>query len=152
GNRKIIDRLRTKLHEGRFPHALIFSGQEGVGKRTCALMVAKALNCAEAEAGDFCDACSDCRKITSGAHPDVTTVSVEEDATQIKIAQIRQLLGGLDLQPLEGRNKIFIIDPADRLNSEAANALLKGLEEPPQNSFFILVAVNVHDLLLTVRS
>src|SRR2546429_8372402 len=58
----------------------------------------------------------------------------------------------LDLQPLEGRNKVFIIDPADLLNAEAANALLKGLEEPPENSFFILITVNVHELLLTVRS
>src|SRR5205814_9972965 len=62
------------------------------------------------------------------------------------------LLDLLPLQPLEGRNKIFIIDPADLLNAEAANALLKGLEEPPESTFFILVTVNVHELLLTVRS
>ena len=80
------------------------------------------------------------------------TISVEEDATQIKIAQVRQHPQMLDLQPLEGRNKVFIIDPADPLNPEAANALLKGLEEPPENSFFILITVNVHELLLTVRS
>ena len=152
GNRKIIGRLRTKLVEGRFPQGLIFSGPEGVGKHTCALMIAKALNCENAQAGDFCDACSSCRKIGSGMHCDVTTISVEEDATQIKIAQVRQLLRLLDLQPLEGRNKVFIIDPADLLNPEAANALLKGLEEPPENTFFILITVNVHELLLTVRS
>src|SRR5437870_12252810 len=152
GNRKIIGRLRTKLVEGRFPQGLIFSGPEGVGKRTCALMIAKALNCENAQAADFCDACSSCRKIGSGMHCDVTTISVEEDATQIKIAQVRQLLRMLDLQPLEGRNKVFIIDPADWLNAEAANALLKGLEEPPENTFFILIAINVHELPLTVRS
>src|SRR2546426_10886238 len=56
------------------------------------------------------------------------------------------------LQPLKGRNKVFIIVPADWLNAEAANALLKGLEEPPENSFFILITINVHELLLTVRS
>src|SRR5215472_159597 len=152
GNRKIIERLRTKLREGRFPHGLIFSGPDGVGKRTCALMIAKALNCLNASPGDFCGECSACRKIESGTHPDVVTVSVEDEATQIKIAQIRQLLGILDLQPLEGRSKVFIIDPADLLNAEAANALLKGLEEPPENSFFVLITVNVHELLLTVRS
>jgi DNA polymerase-3 subunit delta' len=152
GNRKIIDRLRTKLREGRFPHGLIFSGPQGLGKHTCAVMVAKALNCTNAEAGSFCDNCATCRKIGSGTHADVATISVEDEATQIKIAQIRQILGLLNLQPLEGRNKVFIIDPADALNPEAANALLKGLEEPPENSFFILVTVNVHELLLTVRS
>ena len=80
------------------------------------------------------------------------TITVEEDASQIKIAQVRHILSMLGLQPLEGRNKIFIIDPADKMNAEAANALLKGLEEPPENSFFVLVTVNVHELLLTVRS
>ena len=152
GNRKIIERLRTKLREKRFPHGLIFSGPDGVGKHTCALMVAKALNCQNAQLGEFCDDCPACRKMDSGTHPDVITVSLEEEASQIKIAQVRQLLNTLDFQPLEGRNKVFIIDPADLLNAEAANALLKGLEEPPENSFFILITVNVHELLMTVRS
>ena len=152
GNHKIVERLRRKLREARFPHGLIFSGPDGVGKHTCALMIAKALNCFNAPPGDFCGQCAACRKIESGSHPDVVTVSVEDEATQIKIAQIRQLLNTLELQPLEGRNKIFIIDPADLLNAEAANALLKGLEEPPENSFFILITMNVHELLLTVRS
>src|SRR5215471_9845886 len=152
GNRKIIDRLRTKLREQRFPHGLIFSGPRGVGKHTCALMVAKAVNCLTAPAGEFCDECAACRKIESGTHPDVVTVSVEDEASQIKIAQIRQLLTVLDLQPLEGRNKVFIIDPAEMMNAEAANALLKGLEEPPENTFFLLITINVHELLRTVRS
>jgi DNA polymerase-3 subunit delta' len=152
GNQKVIDRLHTKLREQRFPHGLIFSGPPGVGKHTCAQMVAKALNCLSAPAGDFCDECVACRKIESGNHPDVITVSVEDEATQIKIAQIRHILGILDLQPLEGRNKVFIIDPADLMNAEAANALLKGLEEPPENTFFILITINVHELLRTVRS
>jgi len=152
GNRKTIDRLRAKLRVGRFPHALIFSGPQGVGKHTCAHMIAKALNCTKAAPGDFCGACSSCRKIDAGTHPDVMAISVEEDAAQIKIAQVRQILGMLHLEPLEGRSKVFIIDPADLLNPEASNALLKGLEEPPENSFFILVTVNVRELLLTVRS
>src|SRR6185369_9665061 len=98
-NRKVIERLRTKLREGRFPHSLIFSGPEGVGKHTCSLMLAKTLNCTNAAAGDFCDECPSCRKIESGAHSDVTMISVEDDATQIKIAQVRHLLGTLGLQP-----------------------------------------------------
>ncbi len=152
GNRKIVDRLVRKLQEGRFPHGLIFSGAEGLGKHTLELMIAKALNCTKSPAGEFGDECSNCRKINSGSHLDVMIISVEDEATQIKIGQIRRILEMLDLKPLEGRNKVFIIDPADLLNAEAANALLKGLEEPPANTFFILITVNVHELLLTVRS
>jgi DNA polymerase III subunit delta' len=152
GNRKVLERLTGKLRENRFPHALIFSGPEGLGKHTLAVMIAKALNCTKADPGKFCDECPGCRKINSASHADVMTVAVEAEATQIKIAQVRRLLGMLDFQPLEGRNKVFIIDPADLLNDEAANALLKGLEEPPANTFFILITVNVHELLLTVRS
>jgi len=153
GNRKIVEKIRSKLRENRFPHSLIFSGPEGVGKHTCAVMIAKALNCTgQTGAADFCDGCSSCRKIEAGTHPDVVTISVEEEASQIKIAQIRRLLEMLDFQPLEGRNKIFIVDPADLMNAEASNALLKGLEEPPENSFFVLITVNVHELLLTIRS
>jgi DNA polymerase III subunit delta' len=155
GNSKIINRLRGKLREGRFPHALIFSGPEGVGKHTCAVMIAKALNCTSVRGPsdpEFCDHCVSCRKIEAGTHPDVMAISVEEDATQIKIAQIRRVLEMLQLQPLEGRNKVFIIDPAGQMNAEACNALLKALEEPPEKSFFILITINVHELLLTVRS
>jgi DNA polymerase-3 subunit delta' len=153
GNRKIIDRLRRKLREGRFPHALIFTGPEGVGKRTCARMIAKALNCpASSSKDDFCDECTQCRKIDAGTHPDVLSVGLEEEASEIKIAQIRDLLQTLELRPLEGSNKVFIIDPADAMNAAAANSLLKGLEEPPDNSYFILLSPNPQSLLVTVRS
>src|SRR5215469_8574713 len=96
GNSKQVARLRQKLRENRFPQALIFAGPEGVGKYTLGKMVAKALNCINAEPDDFCDECSHCRKINSGIHPDVLTVTVEEEATQIKIAQVRRLLEVLE--------------------------------------------------------
>jgi DNA polymerase-3 subunit delta' len=152
GNRKVIDRLRMKLREGRFPHALIFTGPEGVGKRTCALMLAKALNCGQGGPDGFCDECTQCRKIDAGTHPDVMTLGLEEEASEIKIAQIRDLLQTLGLRPLEGANKVFIIDPAEAMNAASANALLKGLEEPPDNSYFILLSPNPQSLLITVRS
>src|SRR5262249_60110175 len=116
---------------------------------TWGLGMARTYNYKGGGPADFCDQCSSCRKINSGVHPDVMSISVESEATQIKIAQIRDVLHMLDLQPLEGRNKVFILDPADWLNAEAANALLKGLEEPPENTFFILIAINVHELPLT---
>jgi DNA polymerase-3 subunit delta' len=152
GNTKVVERLRTKLREGRFPHALIFSGPAGVGKRTCALMFAKALNCLQSGPDDFCDACTHCRKVDSGVHPDVLMIGLEEEAAEIKIAQIRDLLGTLSLRPLEGSQKVFIIDPADAMNDSSANALLKGLEEPPDDSHFILLSSSPQSLLLTVRS
>src|SRR5437899_10442919 len=99
GNRKVIERLRAKLQQDRFPHVLSFSGPEGVGKHTCALMIAKALNCTHAAPGDFCDECSSCRKIQSGAHADLSTIGVESEATQIKIAQVRLFLSTLELAP-----------------------------------------------------
>jgi DNA polymerase-3 subunit delta' len=152
GNKKNIERLQTKLREDRFPHGLLFSGPDGIGKRTCALMVAKALNCANASAGDFCDSCGHCHKIDAGTHSDVIRIGLEEDASEIKIAQIREAVRMLDFRPLEGRSKVFIIDPANLLNASSANALLKGLEEPPDNSYFILITNSLHALLPTVRS
>lgn len=152
GNSRVVDRIRTKLREGRFPHALIFSGPEGVGKRTFALMLAKALNCRQSDSADFCDSCSQCRKVDAGTHPDVVSIGLEDEASEIKIAQIRDVLHVLELRPLEGVNKVFIVDPADAMNASAANALLKGLEEPPENSYFILLSSNPHSLMVTVRS
>src|SRR5262245_29470951 len=133
GNARVIERLRTKLREHRFPHALIFAGPDGVGKRTCALLFAKALNCPEKGPADFCNSCSQCRKIDAGVHPDVMVLGLEEDASEIKISQVRDLLHTLGLRPLEGMHKVFIVDPADAMNPAAANALLKGLEEPPED-------------------
>ena len=152
GNSTVIRRLRSRLRDGRFPHGLLFAGPEGVGKRTCALMLAKALNCSASGPDDFCGACPQCRKIDAGVHADVLLVQTEDDASSIKIAQVRDLLQTLTLRPLEGRHKVYIIDPADAMNDAASNALLKGLEEPPDDTSFILVTSNPQALLVTVRS
>jgi len=152
GNPKHIERLRTKLRQNRFPHGLIFSGPEGIGKRTCATMVAKALNCVASEPDDFCGTCDPCRKIDAGTHPDVSVIGIEEEASEIKIDQVREAIRLLGFQPLEGRNKVYIIDPADLLNASSANAMLKALEEPPENSYLILITKRLHAILPTVRS
>src|SRR3954468_21830592 len=82
GNPHHIERLRTKLRQNRFPHGLIFSGPEGIGKRTCALMLAKSLNCIRAEPADFCGDCAQCRKIDAGTHPDVSLIGIEDEASE----------------------------------------------------------------------
>ena len=151
GNADIVERLQTKLQDGRLPHSLVFSGPEGIGKRTFALMIAKTLKCL-GDTPTFCDSCVACGKIGAGTHPDVTFVTIEADATRIKIEQVRKLLSILALEPMEGAAKFFLIDPAEAMSPGAANALLKALEEPPPRTFFILITRNVSDLLVTIRS
>ena len=150
GNGPIVERLRTKLREERLPHALIFSGPEGVGKHTFALQMAQALNCTGNDRP--CGICGPCRKIQRGSHPDVTVLGVEAGASQIKIEQIRKVRSMLQVEPLEGLAKIFLIDPAERMTPGAGNALLKALEEPPPKTHFFLITTNVHALLITIRS
>lgn len=152
GNARILTRLREKLVQNRFPHSVILSGPSGIGKHTLALMLSKALNCMASAADDFCGECTSCTKIDKGVHPDIQVLGLDEDSSEIKIARIRELLTTLRFEPLEGRRKVYIIDPADKMNTAAANALLKALEEPPANSGFVLVTENAHELLLTVRS
>ena len=151
GNRAIVERLEARLGAGRLPHALIFSGPPGVGKRTYALRLIQALNCPDGGTSG-CGECGQCRKVSRGAHPDVILISVEADATQIRIEQIRRMRSMLLLEPIEGRVRACVIDPAERLTPGAANALLKVLEEPPAGTYFFLITANAHELLPTIRS
>lgn len=151
GNEHLVHALRLALRDGRIPHTLLFSGQDGVGKRTLALMLAKALNCLRAE-GDFCDSCASCRKIDGGTQPDVEYIGVLEDKHFLSIDQIRKARQDVFYQPFEGRFRIFIIDEADRMKDEAANSILKMLEEPPPSTKLILLTTKFHALLPTIRS
>lgn len=149
GQDKAIAVLRSALRHQRIPHAYLFSGYEGVGKKFTALMLAKALNCRERE-DDACDQCISCHKIDEGNHPDVRVI--EPDGQFIKIDQIRALQRDIGYKPYEGKRKVSIIDQAETLRPEAANALLKTLEEPTADSLIILVTANVYALLPTVIS
>jgi len=151
GNQLVVERLEAKLRAGRLPHALVFSGPEGVGKRTYALRLVRALNC-ENGGTRGCGECPSCRKVGRGTHPDLGIVSVESGSTQIRIEQIRGLRETLDLAPIEGRVRAWIIDPAGRLTPGAANAFLKVLEEPPPGTVFFLITPNANELLVTIRS
>lgn len=149
GNDRVKATLKTALAEDRLAHALIFSGPGGVGKRQFALTLAKAVNCETGEA-DSCDQCAVCRKIEAGDHIDVRVIQPE--GTFTKVGQVRQLVEEANYRPFESRKRVFILEPADTMNEQAANALLKTLEEPPATSLLILITDKLHALLPTIRS
>jgi DNA polymerase III subunit delta' len=157
GNQRNKEILQRLLKNGRVNSTLIFAGPDGVGKRQFALTFAKAVNCQKAPAGaygpsamDSCDECSVCRRIDAGGYGDVTVI--RPDGQFIKIAQTREMAQEVYYRPREGRQRFFIIDEADRLREEAANSLLKTLEEPPATSTIILLTARPDALLLTIRS
>lgn len=141
--------LLAAIQQHTLPHAYLFLGPAGVGKRATALALAKALNC-RAQWGEGCNRCSTCQRIDRSLHPDVHFVEPQGQA--IKIDQIRQLQSVLALQAYEGGAKVAILDDADKLTKEAANSLLKILEEPPALTLFILVCQHLGELPATVLS
>ena len=141
--------LKSAIEKKRVPHAFLFYGAEGIGKRTTALVFAKALNC-EAGGADACDACTSCRKIDSGNHPDILIIRPEGQF--IKVADIKELQERMRFRPLEGARRVVIIDDAERMNITSANSLLKTLEEPSPTNVFILVSSRPHLLPLTILS
>jgi DNA polymerase III subunit delta' len=130
--------------------SLLFCGPEGVGKRLTAFTLAKAINC-ESNSGDACDSCASCLKIIQGNHPDIHLID-DSASGSIKIEDIRQLQKDIGLRPYEAIKKVFIIDNAHNLTPEAANALLKVLEEPPKNSLIILISAKTNLLFKTIIS
>jgi DNA polymerase-3 subunit delta' len=151
GNSRVRDALLRAIGRDRLPHALLFAGPDGVGKRTFALELAKALVCrAPAPDGDACDACESCMRVASGEHPDVRVFL--PDGVFFKIAQMRELAREMQYQPFEGRRRLMIVDGAHLMRDEAANAILKTLEEPPPTSTVVLVTDQPYALLATIRS
>lgn len=150
GNRRVVEILRRALDQERLPHALIFAGPPGVGKKTLALILARHLNCLRPINGEACNACSGCRRIIAGTHPDVRIV--EPEGAYIKIDRVRALIGEIAFQPFEARYRVAILDGADQMRQEAANCLLKTLEEPPSRSVLVLVTAKPYLLLETIRS
>lgn len=151
GHGRILSYLRAALRSGRLHHAYLFLGPEGVGKRTVALALAKAIHCEEAR-GDYCGRCVNCLRIADGNHPDVRLIEPLPDKKEIAIQQIRELERELGYRSFTGKRKIAVIDPANLMNTSAQNALLKTLEEPPEESLIILIASHAGSLLPTVRS
>jgi DNA polymerase III subunit delta' len=160
GQARAIRFLHRALMTGRIAHAYLFTGPAGVGKRAAALAFAQALNCEmKQQSADSCqltaaqDGCGDCRicrNIAHGRHPDVQVI--EPDGATVKIEQIRTLEADAALASYEAQWKVFILDRAERMTEQAANALLKTLEEPARGTVFILLTSTVSALLPTIVS
>ncbi|VEN74272.1 DNA polymerase III subunit delta [Candidatus Desulfarcum epimagneticum] len=146
--------LKAFLARGTLPHALLFTGMDGVGKRTCAQALAMSQNClkdpGEREAFEPCGECPSCHKILSGVHPDV--ILVKRDGRFIKVGRIRVLGRSLSFKPLEAKRRFVLIPRAPDMNPEAGAALLKTLEEPSEKDVFILTAQSPSQLPPTLTS
>jgi DNA polymerase-3 subunit delta' len=150
GHEWAVEYLQRSMAAGTLAHAWLFSGPPGLGKRLLALRFAQALNC-EQSPGDPCLQCRNCRRIERGNHPDVrvsgmetqaATLKADEAARQkeLKIATVRAWQQDVALRPYEAARRVLILHDAERLSEEAANAMLKTLEEPPDHALLILVA------------
>lgn len=141
--------LDTAMQRDKLAQSYLFYGPEGVGKRLTALLLASALQCEEGQ-GIGCGRCPACQKVLRGSHPDWHLI--EPDGNNIRIDQIRELQNIMSRRPHEGRRRIAVLDPAERMNDPAANALLKLLEEPPADSLIVLISAQTQKLLPTIRS
>lgn len=152
GQSRSIRILRTFLAKGNTPQSLLFEGESGLGKRKAAEIFAWAVLCQSDVPGriEACGSCLACQKMRGQNHPDFTVLA--PDGNAIKIDQIRKMQEGLFFKPVDGRKKIVIVDPADKMNAAAANALLKTLEEPPPYVMLILISGRSGMLLSTLRS
>lgn len=155
--------LRRSVQRGRLAHAYLFAGPAGVGKSRFARIFAQSLFCerCDDEALDACNECSSCRQMNAGTHPDFFHIGCPEGKNEIPVSAFcgagdkrgkEGLIHDLSLRPMAGTRRIAVLDDANRMNVEGANAMLKTLEEPPPNSLLILVAENLDAVLPTIRS
>lgn len=143
---------RLARDRAQLPHALLFHGPAGLGKRAFAWRFAQYLLCESATAEGGCETCVSCRRFTVGTHPDLLSVAPLGDSTMITVDQVRTIRDFVALKPHTSARKVVILEPAEAMNVNAANALLKVLEEPPAASALFLVTPVVSRLPATIRS
>lgn len=149
GQKPVVRTLQNALAQNRVPHALLFSGVRGTGKTTLARIMAKALNCEQGPAAEPCNMCRSCREITDGISLDLQEV---DGASNRGIQEIRELKEKIRFMPTSSRFKIIIIDEVHMLTTEAFNALLKTLEEPPSHVYFMFATTEIHKVPITILS
>ena len=148
GQRAVVGTLRNALTSGKIAHAYLFAGPRGTGKTSMARLFAKALDCEEG-VGHQCNKCENCLAISEGSHPDVIEIDA---ASNNGVDQVRDLIDKIKYAPIKGRYKVYIIDEVHMMSTGAFNALLKTLEEPPENVVFILCTTEPHKVLPTIVS
>ncbi len=149
GQAEIVRTLKNALTGGKLAHAYLFTGPRGTGKTTTARLLAKTINCSNPQNGEPCNQCQQCREITAGNSFNV----IEIDAASNRgIDSIRDLREKVMMPPSTGKYKVYVLDEAHMLTTEAFNALLKTLEEPPPYAIFVLATTDVHKMLPTVLS
>lgn len=151
GHERIVEVLKRSLRTGKIAHAYLFEGNSGCGRKKTALALIQALFC-RALPDDACGVCPSCRKVAAGNHGDIHIIEPLPDKRDISIEQLRAMQRELSLRPYEAPRKVCIIEPAERMSVNAANSLLKTLEEPPGNALIILLTENAGMLLPTIRS
>jgi len=150
GQKRAVRFLRQLVRKDVVPHAFLFSGMPGTGKLAAAMEFAKTLNCLDPVDFDSCGRCGSCRKVDGDCHPDL--IRVQSEGASIKVDQVRELRERFRFRPFEGKRRVVIIPDAQKLREEAANAILKILEEPPQGNAFILLVPEAQMLLPTIVS
>lgn len=151
GNQTALNFVRKSLDRHSLSHSLLVTGGSGRVRQSFARFLAMTLNCEHESFFKSCD-CVPCRKIESGNHPDVKWYGIEEEATRIKIAIVKDLIHWIGLKPFEAKMKVFVVSEAQAMTLESQNALLKTLEEPPPHSQIILLAAEASSLLETILS
>lgn len=151
GHESILEPLRGLLKSSRLPTSFVMAGPAGSGKKTLARVLARAVQCESSRLNEDCS-CGPCRKVEDSIHPEVRWIGLDEEQYSIKIEEIHQLMNWASFKVMEGNKKVFILNRAERMTEEAANALLKTLEEPPADTLIFLLIGNSANLRQTLLS
>ena len=150
GQQHIANTLQLALSNDHLAHAFLFTGPRGVGKTTCARILAKLINCENAiEKKDPCDTCTSCKSFNENSSFNIIEL---DGASNNKVEHIRTLIQQVRISPQNGKYKVFIIDEVHMLTTQAFNAFLKTLEEPPPYAIFILATTEKHKIIPTILS